>query len=77
MEPYSYVGNNPINFTDPTGMSAKESDGHYYGSDGQTYLGTDGINDNKSDTLKDGKSPNLKNQNVNWGGSLIQNIQMN
>lgn len=51
-------------------MSAQESDGHYYESDGKTYLGTDGINDNKSYTLKDGKSPNFKNQDVNWGGKL-------
>ncbi|WP_370629737.1 hypothetical protein [Flavobacterium sp. NKUCC04_CG] len=68
--PYHYVHNNPINLIDPTGMSAEESDGHYYGSDGKTYLGTDGINDNKSYTLKDGKSPNFKNQDVNWGGKL-------
>lgn len=40
-EPYSYTGNNPINFTDPTGMSKDGIETHFVNEKGETIANTD------------------------------------
>ena len=41
MEPYLYTGNNPIMFTDPTGMSKDGIDTHFVNEKGETIANTD------------------------------------
>jgi hypothetical protein len=45
MSPYAFCNNNPLFFTDPTGMSA-EPPGDYFDKKGN-YMGSDNINDKK------------------------------
>ena len=61
---YSYSYNNPLRFTDPSGMIA----GDFYDRDGN-WLGTDEEGDEKIYVLKPGRVPN-KEKNANWGGKL-------
>ncbi len=44
--PYNYTLNNPLKYTDPTGMAPEHVEGDYYDNKGN-YLGTDGIDDGK------------------------------
>jgi len=67
--PYRYGFNNPIRYTDPTGMW--EWDGDYYDKNG-VYLGNDGIDDNKVYQLKSNYRAKFENTNVNWGGTLSE-----
>jgi hypothetical protein len=47
---FSYSYNNPMRYTDPTGMVA----GDFYSREGN-YIGTDGVKDNRIYLLKEGK----------------------
>ena len=66
MEPYLYVGNNPIMFTDPTGMSKDGIDTKYKRSDGRTLLNTkDGSND--VIIVPDNMVDDFKHYNASYG----------
>jgi RHS repeat-associated protein len=62
---YSYSYNNPLRFTDPSGMIA----GDFYDREGY-YLGTDGENDGKIYLLNERKRAVTENKEVNWRGTL-------
>lgn len=62
---YSYSYNNPLRFTDPSGMIA----GDFYDREGE-FLGSDGINDDKIYLLNEGKRAVTENKEVNWRGTL-------
>jgi RHS repeat-associated protein len=67
---YSYSYNNPLRFTDPSGMLA----GDFYNLDGN-YLGTDGQNDGRRYVVTDkSQAKQIEGANKKGGTTVVSNV---